>query len=44
MRQCQEPNESSRSSGVTVLDQFIRANYQGVAVFGTMTILERRLD
>jgi hypothetical protein len=40
----QEPNESSRSSGVTVLDQFIRSNYSAVAAFGPITILKRRLN
>jgi hypothetical protein len=38
----EEPNESARSSGVTVLDQFIRANYRAVAAFGALTILESR--
>jgi hypothetical protein len=38
----EEPNESSRSSGVTILDQFIRANYHAVAAFGPITILEHR--
>jgi hypothetical protein len=36
----EEPNESSRSSGVTILDQFIHANYHTVAAFGPITILE----
>jgi hypothetical protein len=36
----EEPNESSRSSGVTILDQFIHANYHTVAAFGSITILE----
>ena len=40
----EEPNESSRSSGVTVLDQFIHANYSTVAAFGPITILGRRPD
>ena len=38
----EEPNESARSSGVTVLDQYIRANYRAVAAFGSLTILEHR--
>jgi hypothetical protein len=38
----EEPNESAHSSGVTVLDQFIRAYYRAVATFGTLTILESR--
>jgi uncharacterized membrane protein YqaE (UPF0057 family) len=37
-----EPNESAHSSGVTVLDQFIRAHYRVVAAFGALTILESR--
>jgi len=40
----EEPNESAHSSGVTVLDQYIRRNYHAVAAFGPMTILEHRLD
>ena len=38
----EEPNESAHSSGVTVLDQFIRANYETVATFGPITIREHR--
>jgi hypothetical protein len=38
----EEPNESSRSSGVTILDQFIHANYHAVAAFGPITILEHQ--
>jgi hypothetical protein len=40
----EEPNDSARSSGVTVLDQYIRTNYRAVAAFGPMAILERRPD
>jgi hypothetical protein len=40
----EEPNESARSSGVTLLDQYIRTNYRAVAAFGPISILERRLD
>jgi hypothetical protein len=36
----EEPNESAHSSGVTLLDQFIRANYRAVASFGKTAILE----
>jgi hypothetical protein len=36
----EEPNESAHSSGVTLLDQFIRANYRAVATFGKIAILE----
>jgi hypothetical protein len=38
----EEPNESARSSGVTVLDQYIHANYRAVAAYGPVTILEYR--
>jgi Dolichyl-phosphate-mannose-protein mannosyltransferase len=38
----QEPNESSPGSGVTILDQFIHANYYIVAAFGPIKILEHR--
>jgi hypothetical protein len=38
----EEPNEGAHSSGVLVLDQFIRANYYTVAAFGPITILEHR--
>jgi hypothetical protein len=38
----EEPNESAHSSGVTVLDQFIRAHYRAAAAFGALTILESR--
>ena len=37
-----EPNESAHSSGVTVLDQYIRTNYRAVAEFGPISILEIR--
>jgi Dolichyl-phosphate-mannose-protein mannosyltransferase len=35
-----EPNESARSSGVKTLDQYIGANYQVVASFGTISVLQ----
>jgi hypothetical protein len=34
-----EPNESAVSSGVTLLDDFLRANFQPVQVFGKLTVL-----
>jgi hypothetical protein len=34
-----EPNRSSESSGVTILDDFIKANYERVAGFGKYVIL-----
>ena len=37
-----EPNESARSSGVTLLDDYIAAHYQEFARFGTTVELERR--
>ena len=36
-----EPNKSSVSSGVTILDDFIRNNYKSVAEFGKYSILQR---
>lgn len=33
-----EPNKSSQSSGVTVLDDFIQSNYQPIKTFGNYTI------
>ena len=35
-----EPNESALSSGVTLLDDFLKANYRVVATFGSMEISE----
>jgi hypothetical protein len=37
-----EPNESSMSSGVTVLDDYLRRTYVPTAVFGRNTIEEIR--
>ena len=37
----QEPNGSSISSGVTLLDQFIATHFVEVAQFGTLRILKR---
>ena len=34
----QEPNESSRSSGVTLLDQYLDAHYRSVAFSGTVSV------
>ena len=34
-----EPNESVVSSGVTLLDDFIRAHYRPVRTFGAITVL-----
>jgi Dolichyl-phosphate-mannose-protein mannosyltransferase len=36
-----EPNESSRSTGVTLLDDYIRNNYRPVEHFARMTIWQR---
>ena len=36
-----EPNESSVSSGVTLLDDFIRTNYAPVMYFGPYKILQK---
>jgi Dolichyl-phosphate-mannose-protein mannosyltransferase len=37
--QAMEPNRSSESSGVTILDDFIKANYDQIAGFGKYLIL-----
>jgi hypothetical protein len=37
--QATEPNRSSESSGVTILDDFIKANYEQIAGFGKYVIL-----
>jgi hypothetical protein len=37
-----DPNESSVSSGVTLLDDYIRQTYEPVATFGANTILRGR--
>jgi hypothetical protein len=36
-----EPNESSNSSGVMLLDDYIRDKYQPVETFGRMSIRRR---
>lgn len=36
-----EPNDSSKSSGVTVLDEYLRKNYRHVETFGNMAIAQR---
>jgi hypothetical protein len=37
-----EENDSSKRSGVTLLDDYIRNNYQQVQTFGTMSVWRRR--
>ena len=37
-----EPNDSAVSSGVTVLDEYIRNHYDFVTNFGSVNVLERR--
>jgi hypothetical protein len=39
--QLQEPNDSSKSSGVTLLDDYIHSKYQPVQTFGVMTVWRR---
>jgi hypothetical protein len=39
--QVREPNDSANSSGVTLLDDYIRNNYRPVATFGTETVRQR---
>jgi Dolichyl-phosphate-mannose-protein mannosyltransferase len=36
-----EPNDSSRSSGVTLLDEYLHKNYQYTQTFGSMSIWQR---
>jgi hypothetical protein len=36
-----EPNDSSKSTGVTLLDDYLRAHYHPIEVFGALAILER---
>jgi hypothetical protein len=40
--QMNEPNDSSKSSGVTVLDDYIRNRYEQVETFGILSIWKRR--
>ena len=37
----EEPNASGESSGIALLDDYIRQNFRLVATFGTITVLER---
>jgi hypothetical protein len=37
-----EPNDSAKSSGVTLLDDYIYNKYQPSETFGTMSIWQRR--
>jgi hypothetical protein len=37
-----EPNDSSRSSGVTLLDDYLRNEYKHVDTFGTMSVWQRK--
>jgi hypothetical protein len=37
-----EPNDSSKSSGVTLLDEYLRKNYRHIETFGNMAIWQRR--
>jgi hypothetical protein len=37
-----EPNDSSKSSGVTLLDDYIHEKYQPEETFGTMSVWQRR--
>jgi hypothetical protein len=37
-----EPNDSSKSSGVTLLDEYIHGKYQPTETFGTMSVWKRR--
>jgi hypothetical protein len=37
-----EPNESSKSSGVTLLDEYLHSEYQHIDTFGTMSVWQRK--
>jgi hypothetical protein len=37
-----EPNDSALSSGVTVLDDYLRQTFEPIATFGPNTVLQRR--
>ena len=37
-----EPNDSSKSSGVTLLDDYIHTKYEPRETFGTISIWQRR--
>ena len=39
-----EPNDSSKKSGVTLLDDYIRSKYEQVATFGVMSVWKRRAN
>ena len=39
-----EPNESAVSSGVTLLDDYLRITYRPAATFGAIQILKRKLE
>ncbi|AFM24213.1 glycosyltransferase family 39 protein [Desulfomonile tiedjei] len=41
IKQSTEPNASSVSTGITILDEFIRENYRSVAQFGIYHILKK---
>ena len=38
----EEPNASALSSGVTILDDYIRLHYETVRQYGTISVLARR--
>jgi len=40
----EEPNRSSESSGVTLLDDYLKSQFQPVARFGPYVVLRRRLS
>jgi hypothetical protein len=39
-----EPNDSSKSSGVMLLDNYIQEEYQPIETFGTMSVWRRRIQ
>ena len=36
-----EPNDSSKSTGVTLLDEYIHRNYRQVEAYGNFTVWQR---
>lgn len=38
----QEPNDSSKRSGITLLDDYLRSHYEPIQTFGAMTVWQRK--
>jgi len=39
-----EPNDSAKSSGIRILDEYINVRYQVVRIFGNISVLSRKSD